>query len=135
MLTRCRALLSFSPVVIMADPEIESDQVDNSKLKLPEVKLEKVETKTGEESEEVLYKHRCKLFRFRDEQWKERGTGDVKLLKHREMGKVRVLMRQEKTLKITANHVGTSCCDHLLSQHCADFLSTRSFRAQCLMLT
>lgn len=30
----------------------------------------------------------------------------VKLLKHRENGKIRLLMRQEKTLKIRANHIG-----------------------------
>jgi len=35
--------------------------------------------------------------------WKERGTGDVKFLKHKETGKVRMLMRREKTMKICAN--------------------------------
>ena len=35
--------------------------------------------------------------------WKERGTGDVKLLKNKETGKVRLLMRREKTMKICAN--------------------------------
>lgn len=30
----------------------------------------------------------------------------VKLLKHKENGKIRLLMRQEKTLKIRANHIG-----------------------------
>lgn len=38
--------------------------------------------------------------------WKERGVGTVKLLKHKESGKVRLLMRQNKTLKICANHFG-----------------------------
>jgi Ran-binding protein 1 len=36
--------------------------------------------------------------------WKERGLGDAKLLKHRDTGRVRFLMRREKTLKICANH-------------------------------
>ncbi|KAJ2442238.1 Ran GTPase binding protein Sbp1, partial [Coemansia sp. RSA 2337] len=46
------------------------------------------------------------LFRFDQEakEWKERGTGDVKLLKHKENGKVRLLMRRDKTLKVCANH-------------------------------
>ena len=35
--------------------------------------------------------------------WKERGTGDVKFLKHKGTGKVRMLMRREKTMKICAN--------------------------------
>ncbi len=36
--------------------------------------------------------------------WKERGIGEVKLLKHRETNRIRVLMRQEKTLKLIINH-------------------------------
>ncbi|KAL0394192.1 UNVERIFIED_CONTAM: Ran-binding protein 1c [Sesamum latifolium] len=48
-----------------------------------------------------------KLYRFDKEgnQWKERGVGTVKLLKHKETGKVRLVMRQNKTLKICANHL------------------------------
>merc|ERR1712216_884497 len=37
--------------------------------------------------------------------WIERGVGEVKLPKHRENSMVRVLMRQEKTMKIICNHV------------------------------
>lgn len=37
-------------------------------------------------------------------EWKERGTGDVRLLKHKENDKVRLVMRREKTLKVCANH-------------------------------
>ncbi|KAL8512193.1 hypothetical protein ACS0TY_018594 [Phlomoides rotata] len=36
---------------------------------------------------------------------KERGVGTVKLLKHKVTGKVRLVMRQNKTLKICANHL------------------------------
>ncbi|GMG55600.1 unnamed protein product [Ambrosiozyma monospora] len=73
----------------------------------PLVKLEKVEVKTNEENEEVLFKIRAKLFKFHPEtsEWKERGTGDVKFLKHKETGKVRLLMRRDKTLKVCANHI------------------------------
>ena len=58
---------------------------------------------------------RAKLFKFDSEskEWKERGTGDVKLLKHKENGKTRLVMRRDKTLKVCANHYGmapTSCC-------------------------
>lgn len=82
-----------------------------------------MEVKTSEESEEQVFKmyvlwrvlsstpadflsRRAKLFRFdRDSKaWKERGTGDVKLLKHKETGKVRLVMRRDKTLKVCANH-------------------------------
>nr|XP_054587253.1 ran-specific GTPase-activating protein isoform X2 [Nothobranchius furzeri] len=51
---------------------------------------------------------RAKLYRFASEndppEWKERGTGDVKLLKHKEKGTIRLLMRRDRTLKICANH-------------------------------
>lgn len=52
---------------------------------------------------------KAKLYRFDKEgnQWKERGVGTVKLLKHNETSKVRLVMRQSKTLKICANHLGT----------------------------
>ncbi|AOA64414.1 Ran GTPase binding protein [Komagataella phaffii CBS 7435] len=72
----------------------------------PIVKLEKVEVKTLEENEEVLYKVRAKLFRFDQEgkEWKERGVGDAKFLKNKETGKVRLLMRRDKVLKVCANH-------------------------------
>ena len=75
----------------------------------PVVRLtEKVETKTNEELEEQTFKMRAKLFKFdRDSrEWKERGTGDVRLLKHRENGKTRLVMRRDKTLKVCANHYG-----------------------------
>ncbi|KAL1990859.1 hypothetical protein VTN49DRAFT_5862 [Thermomyces lanuginosus] len=67
---------------------------------------EKVETKTNEEQEEQVFKMRAKLFRFDREtrEWKERGTGDVRLLKHKENHKTRLVMRRDKTLKVCANH-------------------------------
>jgi len=67
---------------------------------------EKVEVKTNEELEEQVFKMRAKLFKYVSEsrEWKERGTGDVRLLKHRENGKTRLVMRRDKTLKVCANH-------------------------------
>jgi len=76
----------------------------------PVVRLtEKVDTKTNEELEEQVFKMRAKLFKFdRDsKEWKERGTGDVRLLKHKENGKTRLVMRRDKTLKVCANHYVT----------------------------
>lgn len=73
----------------------------------PLVKLEKVDVKTNEENEDVLAKFRAKLFKYHPDskEWKERGTGDVKFLKHKETGKARLLMRRDKTLKVCANHI------------------------------
>ena len=67
---------------------------------------DKIDVKTGEEDEEVVFSHRAKLYRFvtDDKQWKERGVGDIKLLRNRQSGKIRVLMRRDQVLKICANH-------------------------------
>lgn len=50
---------------------------------------DKVEVKTGEEDENVLYSHRAKLYRFRSSEWRERGLGDVKILQHKQSGQLR----------------------------------------------
>ncbi|PSS09501.1 Ran-binding protein 1 a like [Actinidia chinensis var. chinensis] len=73
----------------------------------PIVKLEEVAVTTGEEDEDTVLDLKSKLYRFDKDgnQWKERGAGNVKLLKHKETGKVRLVMRQSKTLKICANHL------------------------------
>lgn len=90
----------------------EEDAVDDKEPDVefePVVRLtEKVDTKTNEELEEQTFKMRAKLFKFdRDSrEWKERGTGDVRLLKHKENGKTRLVMRRDKTLKVCANHYG-----------------------------
>jgi N-acetylgalactosamine kinase len=93
----------------------EDDQVDTTALKLPEIhgKLKEVDVKSGEEDEETLITVRSKLYVFyetdkygdeiRKNLWKSRGTGDVKILKHRQTGKCRLLMRQDKVKKICAN--------------------------------
>lgn len=74
---------------------------------------EKVDNVTHEEKEEQIFKMRAKLFRFdRDsKEWKERGTGDVRLLKHKENSKTRLVMRRDRTMKVCANHYGMfPCC-------------------------
>lgn len=47
------------------------------------------------------------MYRFDKDgnEWKERGTGDLKMLKNAQTGQVRILMRREKTHKICANHL------------------------------
>ncbi|XP_062601491.1 ran-specific GTPase-activating protein-like [Saccostrea cucullata] len=78
----------------------------------PVVRLPEVEVKSLEEDEEEIFKMRAKLFRFDNEaeppEWKERGTGDVKLLKHKVTGLIRLLMRRDKTHKVCANHFVTT---------------------------
>ncbi|KZS97745.1 hypothetical protein SISNIDRAFT_546803 [Sistotremastrum niveocremeum HHB9708] len=92
----------------MADTE-HTEEVDPQFE--PVIKLtDQVETKTHEEDEDALFKMRAKLFRFEttSSEWKERGTGDVRLLQHKTTKKVRLVMRRDKTLKVCANHSITS---------------------------
>lgn len=64
-----------------------------------------IDVKTGEEDEDLLYVHRAKLFRMcEDGEWKERGLGNVKILRHKHTKNLRVVMRREKVLKICLNH-------------------------------
>ncbi|KAG8193069.1 hypothetical protein JTE90_017821 [Oedothorax gibbosus] len=85
--------------VVPASPDIHFE---------PVVQLPLVDTKTLEENEDTLFKMRAKLYRYDTvddpPEWKERGTGEIKILKHKTEDYVRILMRRDKTLKICANH-------------------------------
>ncbi|XP_053311054.1 ranBP2-like and GRIP domain-containing protein 4 [Spea bombifrons] len=92
---------------------------------------EKIEVKTGEEEEEEMFCNRAKLFRFDvdSKEWKERGIGNVKILRHRVSGKLRLLMRREQVLKICANHyinsdmklMPNATCDKSYVWHAYDY--------------
>uniref|UniRef100_A0A0N5AEJ4 RanBP2-type domain-containing protein n=1 Tax=Syphacia muris TaxID=451379 RepID=A0A0N5AEJ4_9BILA len=65
-----------------------------------------VDTKTGEEDEEVLFKSRAKLYRYvkASNEYKERGIGDIKVSILRSSdNKHRIVMRREQVLKVCAN--------------------------------
>ncbi|CAJ1957713.1 unnamed protein product, partial [Cylindrotheca closterium] len=79
----------------------------------PVVKLEEVEVKSGEEDEETVFGVRSKLFLYGEtlldvgsgnKTWKERGIGEARILRHKEHQRLRLLMRQEKTMKVIVNH-------------------------------
>ncbi|KAG7496393.1 ran-specific GTPase-activating protein [Solea senegalensis] len=96
-------------VVVAATTTTEgADETNHDPHFEPIVSLPEQDVKTLEEDEVELFKMRAKLYRFASEndppEWKERGTGDVKMLKHKEKGTIRLLMRRDRTLKICANH-------------------------------
>jgi len=106
----------FGPPAASSEPS-ESSEISDEQAKEeaereadvhfePVVHLETVETSNGEENEEAIFTMRAKLFRFdtKEKEWKERGVGDVRFMKHKESQKIRILMRQEKTLKVRLNH-------------------------------
>ena len=51
---------------------------------------------TGEEDEDVVFSHRAKLYRLDKslKEWKEKGVGDLKILKNKELNTYRVLLRR-----------------------------------------
>lgn len=75
--------------------------------------VSQVETKSGEEDEEILFKERAKLYRWDRDlgQWKERGVGDLKILFHPTKRFYRVLMRREQVLRVCANHTITQAME------------------------
>ena len=89
-----------------ADPERDVSGVDFK----PIVQLDEVEQSSGEEDGVIVYTQRAKLFRYDKDtsQWKERGVGNLKLVKHKITGQVRVLMRRDQILKVCANHFLTA---------------------------
>ncbi|KRY40255.1 RANBP2-like and GRIP domain-containing protein 1 [Trichinella spiralis] len=85
--------------------EEECDFVFKPVIPLPD----KVDVVTGEENDELILKQRCKLYRYASDlkEYKERGAGDLKLLRNKRTGKYRLVMRQEKVLKVVVNHYVT----------------------------
>ena len=66
----------------------EPEQNENEPYFEPIVKLDEVEVKTGEEDDQVLFMSRAKLYRFVEGEWKERGLGDMKILKNQDKGRI-----------------------------------------------
>lgn len=84
------------------DPEAEVfEWGTEKKFNLPEVPVV-----TGEEDEEQLAKYRSKMYRWVKGEWKERGAGDLRFLKNNKTNKIRIVLRQDKTHKVVANHYG-----------------------------
>lgn len=78
------------------EPEENEDVVQNEELVIENTcDMTPIEIKSGEEDEDILFEHRCKLFRFRDKEYKERGLGSIKVLKHKTTGKGRLIMRRD----------------------------------------
>ena len=85
------------------NPETELDVDFKPLVSLPDT----YQVTTGQESEEQLFCERAKLYRYdpNSKQWKERGIGNMTIMKNRESGKSRLVMRREQVLKLCCNHV------------------------------
>ncbi|XP_077278148.1 ran-specific GTPase-activating protein [Temnothorax americanus] len=86
----------------------DEENTENDVQFVPIISLPLIEVSNNEEDETEMLKLRAKLYRYdtsnNPAEWKERGTGEVKLLRHNIKNTVRVVMRRDKTLKICANH-------------------------------
>jgi len=77
------------------DGAADADETHAGEFK-PLINLPEIEVKTMEEDEEILFKIRAKLYVFvkedvyggeeRKNWWRERGLGDLKILKHTFVG-------------------------------------------------
>jgi len=60
---------------------------------------------TGEENEEVVWEAQVNVFRMTNgTDWKQRAVGPARMLKHKENGKIRLVVRDSKIMKVRANH-------------------------------
>ncbi|XP_054724856.1 E3 SUMO-protein ligase RanBP2-like [Uloborus diversus] len=99
--SRCDSEVTESP-----DVDVEREVMGDFKPLIP--LPEEIVVETGEENEVVMFEDRAKLYRFVDQEWKERGVGTVKILHHEGSGRVRLLMRRDQVLKVCANHYITA---------------------------
>ncbi|XP_077300108.1 ranBP2-like and GRIP domain-containing protein 3 [Arctopsyche grandis] len=105
---------SFNESANDNDNDVTQEEDDSHIFFEPVIPMpDKVDVKTGEEDEEVLYIHRSKLFRFAEAEWKECGVGDIKILRHNVTKKIRVLMRREPIFKICLNHYLTDDIEYM----------------------
>lgn len=91
---------------VVEEKEENEELVPNEELPIENAcDMQPIEVKTGEEDEDVVFEHRCKLYRFRDKEYKERGLGNLRVLKHKTTGEGRLIMRREAIGLVCLN-----CC-------------------------
>ncbi|KAG7199998.1 hypothetical protein KM043_014422 [Ampulex compressa] len=104
-------VLNGDHVEVKGAHENEEEATEHDVHFEPIISLPLIEVSNNEEDEVEMIKLRAKLYRYDTSispaEWKERGTGEVKLLRHKIKNTVRVVMRRDKTLKICANHFVT----------------------------
>ncbi|KAI3381116.1 hypothetical protein SNEBB_004165 [Seison nebaliae] len=78
-----------------------ADQIDFAPAldKLPNL----IHLRTGDEFENTEFVHRAKIYRFDQDQWKEKGVGNLKVLRSPETGKCRLLLIREQVFKTALN--------------------------------
>ncbi|KAK6197397.1 uncharacterized protein RJT21DRAFT_89638 [Scheffersomyces amazonensis] len=89
------------------DDKVEEVEVEGNFTPVASLASEKVESSTGEESEDTLYSQRAKLMIFNSENkenpYTNKGVGEFKILKNKDSGKSRILMRADGGLRVLFN--------------------------------
>jgi Ran-binding protein 1 len=91
------------------DKENDNELMDEPELAVTDggaAKFAAVEVTSGEENFDVVCKIKAKIWRFDEGEnsWKERGTGDVKILTHKVTKRAELIFRREGTNKLAAYH-------------------------------
>jgi Ran-binding protein 1 len=73
----------------------------------PIVSLEAKEVDSGDSKDEVIFEEMSKTYRLSKdtEEWKERGHGILRISKHAELGKFRIIQRDKTTQKLRVHHL------------------------------
>ncbi|KPJ13679.1 E3 SUMO-protein ligase RanBP2 [Papilio machaon] len=100
-------------------PQIEDKSKDVEKNKIVSIEeaklpsspfsiLKEVDNVSEEENEILIFGQRANLYKFISGKWEKHGVGIVKILKHKENNKLRIIMRQDKDSNICFNYNLTS---------------------------
>ena len=70
-----------------------------------EAQVSLMDSRPGEEHEEVLFEARAKLMKWdgEDKEWKSMGVGPFRILKHKETAKIRMVLRSDPNAAIILN--------------------------------
>ena len=99
-----KQLFSVASADDNGDPEAEADISFRPIVTLSEA----TPIKSWDDDADTLFVSRGKLYRFGDGQWKERGVGDIKIMRHRKTNQNRIIMRRDQILKVCCNHYITA---------------------------
>ncbi|MCJ1339349.1 hypothetical protein MMC09_004638 [Bachmanniomyces sp. S44760] len=92
-----------SPGATTGESANESANAGDDDAAPPEEQIDLTAGGPGEEDEHVLFNIRSKAFESVDKKWKVRGVGILRVLKHRETGTTRMIMRSDPSGKIVLN--------------------------------
>lgn len=85
--------------------QLSNHSAPNTAMQRPE-KKDFIKPHEWVTQEAVVFKHRAKVLGWNPEikRWKEKGVGDMEILKHSQLGRVRVRLRQDQTPEMVCNH-------------------------------